>query len=164
LRHVEILHPTGLDLPRHFMIKKMHFTVSDRASIEAGILVKSSYIVISIHDPDKRKARIPKQSGLRDVLYLAFNDAEPSESLALPAEIVLMSEAQAREAWAFVQKWAGQVGAVIVHCEQGMSRSPAVAAALCSAFGGDERRFFKEYQPNQYVYQLMLRCSAEAAS
>jgi hypothetical protein len=37
-----------------------------------------------------------------------------------------------------------------------MSRSPAVAAAICKGLGGDDRRFFREYQPNEFVYRLVL--------
>jgi hypothetical protein len=37
-----------------------------------------------------------------------------------------------------------------------MSRSPAIAAALAGAYGGDEAQFFRDYQPNLYVYEHML--------
>jgi predicted protein tyrosine phosphatase len=131
------------------------FKVTDRYSIERGIRVRTSYVVISIRDPGKPKPRIPKPSGFRAVLYLAFHDAEPSETLALPENIVLMTKGQARKVWKFVRRWEGQVGSIVVHCEQGMSRSPAVAAAICRALGGDHQYFFDEYQPNQYIFQLM---------
>ena len=134
----------------------MQFIVTDRLSIEGGILVRSSYIVISIHDPDKRRARIPKQAGLRDVLVLAFHDAEPASNMKLPEDIRLMTAEQAERIWVFFHTHVGAVGAVVVHCEQGMSRSPAVAAALCRLHGGDEMYFFKNYQPNRYIYELIL--------
>ncbi len=35
----------------------MKIIVSDRELIESGIIVRSSYIVVSIHDPEKRPAR-----------------------------------------------------------------------------------------------------------
>jgi predicted protein tyrosine phosphatase len=73
---------------------------------------------------------------------------------------VLMTEDQARQVWGFVRQWEGQVGSIVVHCEQGMSRSPAVAAAICRAFGGDPEDFFREYQPNQYVFRLMNESNA----
>ena len=139
----------------------MEFLVRDRDSIEHGILVRSSYVVISIRDPDKRRAHIPKHSGLRDVLHLAFHDAEPSAGMTLPDDVVLMSSEQAKQIWQFVRRWEGEVGAVVVHCEQGMSRSPAVAAALCRAYGGDETPFFREFQPNRFVYRLMVGCQGE---
>jgi predicted protein tyrosine phosphatase len=102
------------------------------------------------------------QSGLRDVLYLAFDDAEPTTNLTLPPDITLMTAEQAKEIWQFVRQWEAKVGAVVVHCEQGMSRSPAVAAALCKSYGGDEACFFRGYLPNRYVYRLMLSSRGEA--
>jgi predicted protein tyrosine phosphatase len=140
----------------------MNIVVTDRDSIERGILVRSSYVVISIHDPDKTSARIPKQSGLRDILALAFHDAEPTEGMRLPENIAVMSEQQARQICEFVRKWNGKIGAVVVHCEQGMSRSPAVAAAVARCLGLDERCFRRDYQPNEFVYRLVVRAwSAE---
>lgn len=134
----------------------MKFVVSDRQSIEEGILVRSSYVVISIHDPDKRRPRIPKQAGLRDVLTLAFDDAEPIAGITLPDHVALMTAAQAGDIVAFFRKHVETVGAVVVHCEQGMSRSPAVAAALCRCHGEDDAFFFRNYQPNRHVYDLVL--------
>ena len=139
----------------------MQFIVSDRASIEEGILVRSSYVLISIRDPDSRIVRVPKQPGLRDVLQLAFHDAEPASSMTLPKSVTLMTEEQVIQIWSFVEKWKNEVGTIVVHCEQGMSRSPAVAAALCKRLGGDESKFFEAYQPNSFVYEIMLSCPGD---
>lgn len=62
---------------------------------------------------------------------------------------------QAGEIWEFVRRQPVSVGAVVVHCEGGVSRSPAVAAALCKGLGGDDSCFFRQYKPNAYVYRLM---------
>ena len=134
----------------------LKFIVTDRSGIEAGVLVKSAYIVISIHDSNSRPAMVKKQSGLRATLKLAFDDAEPTSSSHLEAAVMLMTSQQADEIWAFVEQHRNDVGAVVVHCEAGVSRSPAVAAALCKGLGGDDRRFFRMYQPNMHVYRLML--------
>jgi len=135
----------------------MEFIVSDRESVEQGTLVRSEFIVISIRDPEKPKARIPKQSSLRGVLYLAFDDAEPTPNRKLPEFIKPMTPAQAQKVIRFFEKYEAKVGAVVVHCEAGMSRSPAVAAGLCKRSGGDDSEFFKFYMPNRYVYRLVLR-------
>ena len=134
----------------------MEFIVTDRAGIEEGVRVRSAYIVISIYDPDKPKPKVKKQSGLRGVLQLAFHDAEPAVLRVLPSQIKLMTAEQAMDIREFVEKHKGEVGAVVVHCEQGMSRSPAIAAALCKRSGGDDRAFWEGYQPNGYVYRLVL--------
>lgn len=134
----------------------MKFIVRDRESVQQGILVRSSYILISIRDPERPKVRVPKQSGLRDVLYLAFHDVDPAGDTALPDDVTLMTHEDAKRIWSFVKKWEKKIGSVVVRCEQGMSRSPAVAAALCKSMGGDDRFFWQEYRPNRHVYRLTL--------
>ena len=47
---------------------------------------------------------------------------------------------------------------------QGMSRSPAVAAAISKCLGFDERTFHRQYQPNRYVYRLVVEAWAQATS
>lgn len=135
----------------------MRLIVSDRESIERGLLVRSAYILISIRDPDKRPVRVPRQPGLRATLSLEFHDAEPVANQRLPEAIQLMTEAHARDIWDFVRRHAAAVETIVVHCEQGMSRSPAVAAAICEWLGGDNQQFFREYQPNRYMYRLLTR-------
>ena len=137
----------------------MEFIVTDRIGIKTGVRVRAAYIVISIHDPKSRKPKVKRQLGLRGMLQLMFDDAEPTDSEMLNAQVTLMSSRQARQVCDFVQRRRNQVGAVVVHCEAGMSRSPAVAAALCKAFGDDNRRFWQEYQPNEYVYRLVLEAA-----
>jgi predicted protein tyrosine phosphatase len=135
----------------------MNVYVTDRRSIERGFLVKSTYALISIRDPDAKKARIPKASGLRATLHLAFHDSEPSDDLDLPAEIVMPTEEHARQIWQFVDEHKDSVGAFVVHCHQGMSRSPAVAAAIATYLGLSDGRFWEEHAPNQYLHDMMLK-------
>jgi predicted protein tyrosine phosphatase len=132
----------------------LKFLVTDRESIEKGFLVESPYMVISIRDPERRQARIVGRP--RDILYLCFDDAEPVKGLKLPKSIQLMTSQHAQLIWKFYERYKNEVGAVLCHCEQGMSRSPAVAAALCQGTGEDASRFFQRYQPNQHVFQLLL--------
>lgn len=133
----------------------MELIVTDRASIEAGIVVRGRYIVISIHDPDKPRPKIPNRLGLVDILYLAFHDAEPTTQFEIPGHIQLMTLDQAPRIWHFVQKYQDQVDTIVSHCEQGMSRSPAVVAALAEFLGKDGSRFSRDFQPNSYVYNLI---------
>jgi predicted protein tyrosine phosphatase len=138
----------------------MEFYVTDRAGIESGVLVRSTYVVISIHDPDREKPKVKQQAGLRAVLQLEFHDAAPSDRETLDPGVVVMSADQARQIWRFIDQHKDEVGAVVVQCEAGMSRSPAVAAALCASLGGDEAQFFRTLQPNEHVYRL-VRTAAE---
>lgn len=135
----------------------MKIQVSDREHVERGILVRTRYAVISIRDPHRRNARIPQTTGLAAILRLAFDDAEPSAGFSLPPNVVLMTSRHAIRIWAFVeQQRATGIETLIVHCEQGMSRSPAVAAAVCVVHGEPAGHFFSDYQPNRHVYETML--------
>lgn len=109
--------------------------------------------MISISDPGSPTPRVRRPSACLGVLHLSFHDAEPRAGL--PTGIVLLSTEQARAIRAFVEEHA-EAGALLVHCEQGSSRSPAVAAAVCKAQGGDPARFFEDYVPNQFVYETVL--------
>jgi len=139
----------------------MDFIPVSREEIERGIIVRTAYVVVSISDPGTRRPRIKRPAGFRDVLYLQFHDAVPMSGFTQPDDIVLMTSDQARQIWDFVLSYEGRVETVVVHCEQGMSRSPAVAAALADYFGG---QFFLEYQPNEYVYELMCSVAPDGDS
>ena len=140
----------------------MDFIVAGREEIESGIVVRTPYVVISITDPGKRPASIPRATGFRDILRLQFHDAVPAVDFTRPSEIVLMTKDHAESICRFVRLWQTKVETMVVHCEQGMSRSPAVAAAICKVLGGDDREFFREYAPNPYIYQLTLRAGQKA--
>jgi predicted protein tyrosine phosphatase len=138
----------------------MRFVVADRATVEGGLAIAGPFALISIRDPGSPRLRITAHRNLVDVLELAFHDAEPVSNLTLPTDIVLMTLAHASEIWTFVGRWLGKTNVMVVQCEQGMSRSPAVAAALAQAHGGDVDFYFREYQPNVHVFGLVARVPA----
>jgi len=137
-------------------VKKMFVIPASRRDVETRPLVRVPHVLISIRDPGTRRPRLLKHSLRRDTLFLAFHDAEPAEIFALPPNIKLMTPTQAAEIWAFVLKNIGKIDAVVVNCEQGMSRSPAVAAGLLMGLGLDATRLMETYQPNAYILRLML--------
>ena len=130
----------------------MTVLVFGRRDVEAGIVVRGGYALVSITDADKPPARLRNASGPRGVLRLAFDDAEP------PGPRVLMTAEQAVEIVAFAREHlAAGVGFLVVHCEQGASRSPAVAAALVEGLGlGAGEDFDAWYNVNRYVRQLVV--------
>ena len=142
----------------------MEIFVFGREEIETGIVVKSSYVVISIHDPNKRRPKVKKQSGLRDVLYLAFSGIEPPADPRLSAENDFFTPAQAEEICAFVHRHKADVGAIVVHCEKGQSRSPAIAAAISEALGLDAQRFWELYTPKKYLYETVSKAFKRRAA
>jgi len=144
--------------------RRLDIFVTDRASIEQGFLVRSAYALISIRDPDKRKVRARRSPLLKATLELAFHDAEPRTAFKLPENIRLINEEDAAQIWQFVRALSVEVKTVVVHCEQGMSRSPAVAAALCRGLGQDPARFMTKYQPNAYVLRLITEAAGSLGS
>ena len=140
----------------------MNFTVVSRNEIESGLLIREPHVIISISDPESRKPRIRETGLCKGVLRLRFHDAEPVEGFNLPGKIEIMTPRHAKAVWQFILPRVADISMVIVHCEQGMSRSPAVGAAICLGLGEDSTRFFVECQPNQYVYRLVLAESPSA--
>ena len=92
---------------------------------------------------------------LRACLELGFHDSEPTANFKLPDNIRLISEEDTEKIWTFILGLQEEVKTVVVHCEQGMSRSPAVAAAICGCLGGDPSIFLNTYQPNQFVFKAV---------
>ena len=133
----------------------MELIVTDRASIEEGIIVRDRYALISIRDPDRRPVRFRRPPGLVASLSLAFHDAEPVPGLRLPSGVRLIRRHEAETIWEFVYLVRHHVGAFVCQCEQGISRSSAVALALAEALGVCTDEIHQNYQPNQYVYRLL---------
>ncbi len=72
---------------------------------------------------------------------------------------MLMTRQQAKAIWSFVKRHQKGIGTIVCQCEQGISRSPAVAIALAQALGGDVRKIKSETHPNYYVYRRMRRAT-----
>jgi hypothetical protein len=140
----------------------MEFIVTDRCSIEAGIIVRTPYIVISIYTPYWPEPKIPRPYGLKAVHFTSFHDAESTGGFVIPEDVVLMDIEQAKAIWEFVKGHCHEVGTIVCHCEQGMSRSPAVAIALAEAFGSDVTEIRDDSYPNELVYRLMKLAIAQS--
>src|SRR5438046_662473 len=80
-------------------------------------------------------------------LQLCFPDRTLPDR-EFPAE-KLFSALHADEILDFVLVHVKSIEGLLVHCELGISRSPAVAAALTHIFlGGDNQRYFQQASPN----------------
>jgi hypothetical protein len=98
-------------------------------------------VVVSLFDPGSPGPAL--QSGWRDVLSLAFFDAdEDLVPFAREQGMVVCEPEHAQQILAFLDWWhAAEEGpsAVVVHCEQGISRSAAVAKFCARRYGLDFR-------------------------
>lgn len=69
----------------------------------------------------------------------------------------LMSEVQALQILEFVDTVWNKIETLLIHCEAGISRSPAIAAAISRIKLGHEGGYFRTHVPNRYVYNTLLK-------
>jgi predicted protein tyrosine phosphatase len=136
-------------------------TAVDRTTVAEGVSCPAPYVVISIRDPGTPRIQFGNRVGLRDVLFTAFHDAEPASGSQLPKTIRLLTRRQALRLARFVWTHRNKVRSIVCHCEQGMSRSPAVALAISEVLGIETSADLKWTQPNQYVYELVRQALIE---
>jgi predicted protein tyrosine phosphatase len=88
----------------------------------------------------------------RRVLRLCFDDATETGFWQN-----LMTQEQADAICAFVLRYGREIDTLIVHCTEGVSRSPAVAAGILGGLHQDEGiiRNNPAYLPNSLVYQMV---------
>ena len=91
---------------------------------------------------------------------MRFHDADPTVGFTLPPGIQPMTENDARRIVAFVRQHREPTSALLIHCEQGMSHSPAVGTAIPQALNLDTTPYDRDYQPNTYVRNLVLAAFA----
>ena len=152
----------------------MEFFVYSRAMIEAITPHEVGHLIISIRTPgDPKEVRLPTNALTRGVLHLQFHDID---SYPADVEEILFAEEPHLKKAVFTDEMADQVldfidkhftfaaypvERIIVHCDAGISRSAAVAAALCkSVFADDDDPFFRRYHPNRRVYRAILNAYA----
>ena len=133
----------------------MELFVYSRHAIEAARPHEVPHLIISITSGPEDVARLRTTGMCKGILRLVFLDAEePTDPCP---EDQLFSKEQARRLWAFVLEHRGQVERIVVHCDAGKSRSPAVAAALAHVFEGDRDEFMGgRYRPNMRVYRTLI--------
>lgn len=87
-----------------------------------------------------------------DLLQLSFKDIE------FAGRDGGITDEDARKILEFVDRNADKVDTLLIHCEMGVSRSPAVGAAVYHVLteGGDDSEFFQRFTPNRIVYRTIL--------
>jgi hypothetical protein len=97
---------------------------------------------------------------LVDLLQISFFDLdrmpELPETLSRPEKIVLFNDDHAKQIWGFVGSVWDRVDLLLIHCLAGVSRSPAVAAAIAKIKYDDDSLYFNLYTPNMLVYRTMM--------
>lgn len=88
------------------------------------------------------------------LLRLVFEDT------ARPDTPESFTPAQAAEILDFVARVWDQIEVLLIHCDVGLSRSPAVAAALSRIYYGENGWWYELDFPNRLVYELLLETHA----
>lgn len=133
-------------------MKKVHFEVLSRTRARA-FKCDLPWAAISI---STEVGDFPELSeGNRvDLLRLRFWDV-PN-----PREITenVFSTEQAESIIRFADRVWNDIEVMLVHCEAGMSRSPACAAALEHIYHGpgSEASYFSKYYPNNHVFKTLM--------
>jgi predicted protein tyrosine phosphatase len=136
------------------MTDSPQFVVHSRPGVERMDPPSEPFAIISITSGPTDQAVLPEGDRCQGILRLSFLDIE--DSLGDWVEDGLFSDRQAHQIWDFALRHAPGVQWFVVHCDAGMSRSPAVAAALAHGLGLDPRPFFFQFVPNMHVYRTMV--------
>lgn len=115
-------------------------------------------LIISISSTDDKLPLIMNEAGnenIRHIEYLQFDDIDTVESIH---GLKPMSDEDAGRVVDALLQYVDEISQIIVHCDAGYSRSPAVAAALAKAIGESYEEFFgRDYCVNNHVYTTLLR-------
>jgi predicted protein tyrosine phosphatase len=132
----------------------MDIRVYSRGAIEALPPHEVPHLLISITSAPEDQARLRTSENTLGVLRLSFPDVD-TPTPEFP-EASLFGVAEARRIWEFVLAHRDQTQRIVIHCDAGQCRSPAVAAALAKVFDGDDSEFFRRYRPNRRVFRTLL--------
>ena len=127
------------------------------AGMEDMVEKSDTYAVISIQDShtDGFGITFSENRYCKDVLTLEFDD------IIRPVEgAQIFTEEMAKKIIRFIRKYK-EVETLLIHCYAGQSRSRAVGAFAVKYLGGDNSVYFKKYNPNEYVYELLLQTLPE---
>lgn len=147
------------DLPieqRIFRGNKNDFLVLGREEIKIfEPSVKS--ILISVSDPENDQAEIIESENFVGILRLKFHDIGKAKAFENENNIdVSMNIEDAKKIWNFVFENLSKAELIVCQCEQGVSRSSAIAAAISRILQNDDEYFFEHFWVNRYVYDLLI--------
>ena len=124
-------------------------------------LARHAYI--SVADSDQQPAALPQApSECVEVLRLAFDDVLNGDEQGRP--IVAFDDDHAKQIWMFWDRVREKVDLLIIHCNGGFCRSPAIAAAIALTEFGDDARWFATKRPNTVVYRTLLKLRSVPSS
>jgi len=122
---------------------------------------KSPWAAISI-STDPEDFPVLGEDNRVGVLQLSFWDlggslSDPESNSIRLNEFInekLFSKNQAVQVLDFVYKVLPEIDTLLIHCEMGLCRSPAIGAAISHVLWGaeTEKVYFNRFDPNRFVY------------
>lgn len=113
-------------------------------------------ISIAARDQEDADVRCTDENGLKDILFLHFNDTD-----SLEEDSGHITDADAEQIKTFVEKYENDpsVDMIIVNCGAGQSRSAGVAAAVLMHLTRSDShiRDDRQYTPNILCYNTVRR-------
>lgn len=135
-----------------------------QASEYCQIKHKTDSVIISISTPNVDYTGYPIEADDENkviaILSIEFMDADrpgDNDVYGNPTTVDdLMSDEDAKTVVDFVERYKDK--RILVHCDAGISRSSAVAAAILKHYTGDDSMIFDSrwYNPNRWVYRKVL--------
>lgn len=131
------------------MIRSTELTVRNRVEAEQFVW-EAPWACISIANTEGVFADIQRENRI-GLLQLAFAD------ITVPTPgYILFHDSHAHDILDFAGEVWGRASVLIVHCDAGISRSSAVAAALSRLRLATDGEFFDPpYDPNPFVYRTL---------
>jgi len=121
--------------------------------------------IISISTPNTEypyKVFKSDTNGVIDILELSFADVDGQDSIDINDEYAaikeLMTDMNAKKIAGFADRYKDIL--LIIHCDEGASRSAGIAAALLRHYTGDDAAIFDDgfsYNPNMWCYFKVLK-------
>ena len=137
-------------------MSKPRIIVTNRDQIEMHkIELTQPYVVISVSCPgDQATPNVNKHC--MATLWIEVDDLEKELINFGDKSFKLFSKDDAKRVLEFYREWKDKAERFIVHCDVGISRSPAIAAALYRVEYRDDSNWFKHYHPNRRIYSSIL--------
>jgi len=117
---------------------------------------KWAAISVSTRPGEWPELKTENRVGLLQLSFLDFSFVSDNLRKQYPdMDNHIFNATQAEKILEFMDGVKDEIDTLLVHCEAGISRSPAIAAAIDKIYlGNDAKRYFREYRPNILVYHV----------
>jgi predicted protein tyrosine phosphatase len=113
---------------------------------------EKSYGVIRLLSPEGHYPELKNNQYFKGIVKIECHDV-----LKQSNKYIIFNDDHAEEIVAFLNKVKNDIETLYISCDAGLSRSPAVAAAITAILGEDDMIYFIKYLPNNHIYNTILK-------